>query len=479
MSFELPFFRSILGEFTVATLCLFICSTLWVLGILPPEVAVWLTAGYLTILLLLSWQRFDGGSHPVFLFLGLLLVFQGGRLLGSVAGLIDDPFKIEVQTWIPFDVSRSTEGITLLILALSATLVYFPCRLLYRKVQLKPGNEVRLLPALYLFFALSAPFLAFKNIQYFRYIQAHGGYYAIYTDFDGVVGSAGTAVRLLALFGTQAFMLIYIIERRPKRLIFVTTLFLLLSVGDLLIGYRGKVFTLILTLWFIRNLKRGKHFPLPTLMAVGVLLSLVAVVIVGLREQHAVQYQNPLAFLVGQGISLNVTEAAVEFRHVFAPHGASYLLHDLDSAFVAVMEAKPGELFGQDLSVFLNPISYSWGAGTGSSYLAESYIAGGIAGVCIASVAIGLTFAWIQRLSGRFTGGILMVLLGQFLIYTPRTGLLEPISQGIKAGLPLCILLLMATVLSDRSRFIFATSTQAADSNASSWEGKSFDGPAR
>jgi hypothetical protein len=439
---------------TIATgAYLLVCTALWLLGLLPIENAVYLTFGYLVAILFLAWYRFDGGRHPVFLFLGLLLIFQGGRLLGAIFGLINDPFRIEVQTWSPFDVSSSTKGITLLILALSATLAYLPCSLFYRKVRLSHSYPDHLLPTLYVLFGLTGPFLVLKNYLYVKYMQTHGGYYAIYTDYDGVVGSAGTAVRLLALLGTQAFMLIYVIERRTKRLMTVTCLFMLVSIGDLLVGYRGKVFTLILTLWFIRNIKRGKGFPLLVLVLGGVALTSIGFLALAFREQHDVNYINPLQFAVQQGISLNVTECAVEFRHVFNTHGASYLLHGLESVFIPVEKAKSGQLFSQDLSVFLNPIAYSMGTGTGSAYMAEAYIAGGLFAVCTASFVLGIAFAWIQRLGGRFSGGIAMVCFGQFLIYTPRSGLFEPVSLALKTALPLGLILFTANMIgrSDRS----------------------------
>ena len=434
-----------LVEFFILTLTLASTCCLWFLGLLTLPVAIWLTSLFLIALVFLCWYRFDGGLHPVFLFMGLLLVFQGGRLLGYITGAVDDPFQIELQTWVPFNVHPDTKFISLFVVAFSALVIYLSCRLFYRKnISESNGKHHQYLRVLYLFFLFTFPFLVIKDVLYLRYMMAHGGYYAIYTDYEGVVSSAGVIVRTLGAFATSAFLLIYLIETNPRRLTIVTSLYLLGSVGDLLMGYRGKVYTLVLMLWYLRNLKRGKPFPLRTMLIAGFVMTTVGVVIVAFREQHAVQYLNPMAFLAQQGISFNVTECAIEYRHAFERYGASYLLHDLTAAFVPVMEAKDGQFIARDLSLFLNPFSFEQGAGTGSDYLAQLYVAGAIRGVFLGSLFVGFLFVWLQRIGKELWGQIVMVCIGQSLIYIPRGGLLEPFSQGVKVGLPILALLWIA-----------------------------------
>jgi hypothetical protein len=58
---------------TVASLC-------FVVGWVTPNQAVVLTTLFLVLLLGLSWKNFNQGRHPCFLFLGMLLLLQGGRL---------------------------------------------------------------------------------------------------------------------------------------------------------------------------------------------------------------------------------------------------------------------------------------------------------------------------------------------------------------------------------------------------------------
>ena len=434
-------------EFLAISLVLALSCIFWFLGLLSLSVAIWSTCIFLIILVFLSWYRFDGGSHPVFLFLGLLLIFQGGRLLGYIAGALNDPFRMELETWIPFEVPSETKVLSLFSIALSAACIYLLCRASYRKTALEESGREKALPALYIFFILTFPFMILKNILYLRYMMAHGGYYAIYTDYEGVVSSAGFIVRGLGILGTSAFMLIYLLERSSRRITVVTTLYMVASIGDLLIGYRGKVYTLVLTLWYLRNPKQGKRFPLPTILFAGLLMASLGVVILAFREQHAVEYLNPMAFVAQQGVSLNVTEAAIEYRHVFEPHGVSYIVHDLLGAFVPVMDATGGKFMPRDLSLFLNPFMFAQGNGTGSDYLAQLYIAGKLWGVLWGSIFVGAVFAWLQRVGKDVWGGIAMVCIGQYLIYIPRGGILEPLSQGIRIGIPMLILLWTANYL--------------------------------
>ncbi len=440
-----------LAEFFVFSLLFAGACGLWLLGLLTLPVAIWLTVLLLCALIFLCWRHFNGGLHPVFLFMMLLLVFQGGRLIGYMTGILEDPFQIEVQTWIPFDVHPSTKIISLLVLALSALAIYLPCRFFYRLAPQEDGEKYRpYLGCLYFFFILTFPFLIIKDVLYLRYMMAHGGYYAIYTDFEGVVSSAGVVVRSLGVLASAAFMLIFLIETKPRRLAIITTVYLLGSIGDLLMGYRGKVYTLILVLWYLRNLKRGKPFPLWTMLTAGILMASLGVIIVAFREQHQVQYLNPVAFLSQQGVSFNATECAIEFRHEFQRYGASYLLHDLTSAFVPVMEAGEGEFIARDLSLFLNPVTFEQGNATGSDYLAQLYVAGATWGVFIGSLFVGFVFVWLQRMGRGLWGGIAMVCIGQSLIYIPRSGLLEPFSQAIRIGLPMIAMLWIAGLWANR-----------------------------
>jgi hypothetical protein len=170
---------------------------------------------YLFVLQLLALKRFDGGRHPAFLFLGLLILFQAGRPLGSIFDNKLDPFVFELQTATPFDVSPLTSALTILAICLSALCVYLPCRFRFRPVTLISTQNKGWLPALYTLFVLTLPFAAYKNFVYLQYIRDHGGYLAVYTDNEAIVASAGLLVRTISLIASNLFMVIFLLERRP------------------------------------------------------------------------------------------------------------------------------------------------------------------------------------------------------------------------------------------------------------------------
>src|SRR5580692_9495361 len=142
-----------------------VATTAWLvfLGVLSLDTCIWITLALLFTILFLSWKRFDGGRHPCFLFLGMLLIFQGGRLVGFAAGLIDNPMQIAVSVSSPLSVSTVAAETTLLIIALSAILIYAPCRLGAPSSGFWAGDAQKWLPALYALVLLTLPFAIYKN----------------------------------------------------------------------------------------------------------------------------------------------------------------------------------------------------------------------------------------------------------------------------------------------------------------------------
>lgn len=386
-------------------------------------------------LLALAWRTFDGGRHPCFLFLGMLLLFQMGRLVGYAFGATRDPFNVVVQSPIPVTVSPAASEITILLVLVSATILYAVCAWNAPRIALDPGWEQPWLPACYVLLALSFPFVLYKNYEYFQFIRSHGGYLAVFTDSDAVAKSAGTLVRVMSLVAANAFLLVYLIERRSGRLAVVTTIFLSTSVLELLIGLRGKVFLFLLTLWFLHNLKTGKRFRLTALATVVLAGSFAAVAVSGFREMHSTAVTGPAAFVAGQGISMGVTQIAVQYRPLFEPHAKTYLANELLQVFYPGSHFGQGQLFDNDISVFLNVDAYRAGFGTGSSYLAEAWIAGGLLAVLIASILIALALRVLHRLGANFLGAVAVAIVLPSLIYLPRAQLLSPIANALKTGL--------------------------------------------
>jgi hypothetical protein len=410
---------------------------------------LWIALLLYTILLVLAWRRFGGGRHPCFLFLGMLMLFQLGRLIGYAFGATHDPFDVVVQTLIPIRVSPAASETTLFIVLLSAICIYATCAWNFRPVTLAPGWELSWLSACYVLLAVSFPFVLYKNYVYLQFVRSHGGYLAIFTDSQAIAESAGSLVRLMSLVAYNAFILVFLIERRKTPLAFVTMTYLSTSLLELAIGLRGKVFLFLLTLWFLRNLKTGKGFRLVTLGVVGVVASMAAVAISGFREMRTTAVTGPAAFVSTQGISMGVTQVAIEYRPLFAPHATAYARNELLQAFYPGSHFGQGELFDNDISVFLNAPAFKAGFGTGSSYLAEAWITGKSAAaslfaVIVASFLIGLALRWLHSISGGFVGAVAVAILLPELIYLPRAQMLSPLAAGLKNGI---VFLLIVPVL--------------------------------
>ncbi len=414
---------------------LLISAVLVLSGVFSLYGCLWIGLILYAGLLALAWRTFDGGRHPCFLFLGMLLLFQMGRLVGYACGATRDPFNVVVQSPIPVTVSPSASEITILLVLLSATILYAVCAWNTPRITLNPGWEQSWLPASYILLAVSFPFVLFKNYEYFQFIRSHGGYLAIFTDSDAIAQSAGALVRVMSLVAANAFLLVFLIERRGVRLAFITTAYLSTSVLELAIGLRGKVFLFLITLWFLHNLKTGKRFRLVALTAVVLIGSFAAVAISGFREMRSTAVTGPAAFIAGQGISMGVTQIAVQYRPLFEPHAKTYLANELLQAFYPGSHFGQGELFDNDISVFLNVDAFRAGFGTGSSYLAEAWIAGGLTAVILVSILLGFALRFLHRIGASFLGAVAIAILLPSLIYLPRAQILSPIANGLKSTL--------------------------------------------
>jgi hypothetical protein len=435
---------SVAIQIAVIITALLISTVLVLSGAFSVFGCLWISLALYAALLAFAWRTFGGGRHPCFLFLAMLLLFQMGRLVGYAFGATRDPFSVVVQSPIPVTVSPAASEITVLLVLLSATIIYAVCAWNTPHIVLNPGWEQSWLTSCYFLLAISFPFVLYKNYEYFQFLRGHGGYLAIFTDSDAVAESAGALVRVMSLVAANAFLLVYLIERHGSRLAFVTTIYLSTSVLELAIGLRGKVFLFLLTLWFLRNLKTGKTFRLATLAIVLLVGSFAAVAISGFREMRTTAVTGPAAFIAGQGISMGVTQIAVQFRPLFEPHVKAYLANELLQAFYPGSHFAQGELFDNDISVFLNVDAYRMGYGTGSSYLAESWITGGLLAVFVVSVLIGLALRFLHRIGASFFGAITVAIVLPSIIYLPRAQLLSPIATSLKSGL---ILLPMFPVL--------------------------------
>jgi oligosaccharide repeat unit polymerase len=416
-----------LGVVAIATLC-------FLLGWLSPNGAAVLTVLLLATLMVFAWKRFHQGRHPCFLFLCVLMFFQGGRLLAYCFGADAEPLKIRVTASSPFNLSRDEAGLVLLCVVLSAICIYAPGCWKYRPLQ-PPADlpATRFLPYLYLLFYAALPIQLFKNYRYFEYIQQHGGYVSIFLNHSGLAASVPLFVRAVSLISFPSFVAIFVIERRKKFLYLTTALYFATSSLVLLWGSRAAIFGLVLALWYVARIKSTKKARV-VLLAVMVLgLVLGADVIQNLREDpdSTSGYSfTPLQFLVLNGSSIEVTAVAVKYRQIFAPHAGTYLWHELQSAFVASDTGNyfRGKSLAVDVSVFLNPAGFAMGYGTGGSYIGEAYVIGGLVGVIVISLLVGYGLHRLHRFSGSTLSLFVVAMILPDIMIMPRGALLDWLS---------------------------------------------------
>ncbi|MGJ5813781.1 O-antigen polysaccharide polymerase Wzy [Paludibaculum fermentans] len=408
----------------------------------PEQHSVVVTAG-LAGLLVMTWLRFHRGMHPVWLFLGMLLLFQGGRMVAALMGMDGDPYLIDLQSPVPFTLPAEANLTAAWLLLLSGVAIYIPCSLSYRvsEFEAPPGKD--LTQVLLLLFLATFPFHIYKNVQYLSYLRAHGGYLAIYTDGGAHLEAAGSLARVLSQVCSSAFLLYFVYEQRKRRLLAVCAAYFAVTVVELLIGLRGKAFLLVFTFLFLYKKKQHSHFRGVSLAILVTTLAAVAQLVAGFREMRESAAASPAVFLWAQGVSFQVTALAVGFRHLFSGHGLEYILNQIPLVFVHQDRFGEGQLFGIDLSNFLNAEAMSLGFGTGSTYLAEAYVVGGIPAVAVASALIGALLSRLH-LSLRGASCAFATVAMMNLIYMPRSGMVEPFAATFKSWLALGVTLLMA-----------------------------------
>jgi oligosaccharide repeat unit polymerase len=420
-------------------------TVLLVAGSMNVVQAAWLTFLLLVGLVGLAWKRFDQGRHPVFFFLSLLTLFQCGRLPAWGRGAETEIFRVTLMTSGPFDVSRNVAGTVLLAIALSALAIYASCRWNYRpSPPLQCGSSRRFLPYFYWLFSLSLPVQLYKNYCYYAYARDHGGYLVFFIDHGGLAASIPLAVRAVSLISLPALVGIFVLEERKKLLRITVAVYFAVAAPVLLTGSRGAIFSLVLSLYYLSRTKSTKRTSSYALGLVAAGLLLVGALIGSSRIENGESrpFAGPAQFIADQGMSLHVTEVAVLYRTHFAPYLGPYLASELQSAFVASDQANyaPGKRFSDDVAMFLNPVTYQLGFGSGSSYIAEAYVLGGLLGVVLISAALGTVLRAMHLASRNPQGLFLVTMILPDVLWMSRGGLLDWISAAVRVVISVLLL---------------------------------------
>lgn len=413
---------------------------------LTPNQGVVLDALLLVLLLGLSWKNFNQGRHPCFLFLGMLLLCQGGRFITYSLGSEPDPLRVRLETRIPFDLSRDQQGTVLLCVALSAVCIYAVCRFNYRRIGIPDIAHARqYLAYLNLLFYLSVPVQIFKNYSYYQYAQDHGGYMYFWVNHGEFAATVPFWVRLVSLLTLPSFVGVFLLEKRKIYLYLATTCYFMSSLLLLLMGSRMGTLGLIVALWYASGIKSGKKTKTAAVLILVFALFIVAGVFQSLREDSdsVTAYAiDPLKFVTLSGNSLDVTEVVVKYRGLFTPYAATYLWNELTFGFTPhdLKHYFRGRELGHDVSVLLDATAFETGLGTAGSYIAEEYMIGGIAAVALISLLLGYLLHLLYRLSQNVFSLFMVVILLPDILSMPRGDLLDWLSVLARTSLFLLVL---------------------------------------
>ncbi len=405
-----------------------------------------LDALLLVLLLGLSWRNFNQGRHPCFLFMGMLLLCQGGRFLTYSLGSEPDPLRVRIETRVPFDLSRAQQGTVLLCIALSAICIYAVCRLNYRRIGVPDSAPMQqYLPYLYLLFYLSVPVQIFKNYSYYQYAQDHGGYMYFWVNHGEFASSVPFWVRLVSLLTLPSFVGIFLLEHRKKYVYLAIACYFTSSLMLLLMGSRMSTLGLIVALWYAAGIKSRKKMRNTAVIVLACVLFVIAGVFQALREDSdsvTAYAVDPLKFVTLAGNSLDVTLVVLKYPEIFTPYVASYSWNELTFGFTPhdLQHYFRGRELGHDVSVLLNPVAFEQGLGTAGSYIAEEYIIGGVTAVIALSLLIGLGLHLLYRMSRNAFTLFIVVMLLPDVLSMPRGDLLGWLSVLARTCLFLVVL---------------------------------------
>jgi len=428
---------SYLGVVGVGTLC-------FLMGWLGPDGAIVLTVLLLTSLIVLSWVRLDRGRHPCFLFLCMLMLFQGGRLIAYCLGAEPQPMRV-VLMGTNFDLPRDEQGLALLCVSLAAICIYVPSRWMFRYVAPPDTRPVqKYLPYLWLLFFLSMPVQLFKNYRYFQYAQEHGGYLSIFLTHEAIASTVPFVVRVIPLVAFPAFVAIFVFEQRKFPRYLATILYFASASLILALGARGNVISLILVLWWVARVKSQKRSRI-VLLAIFVM----ALIFIGdaVRQSRENIEENSVRFSALDAVSiegapLNMTEMAIKYRSYFSPYSGSYMLRELQNGFVAGDRATyyRGEALDFDASVLLSPRFFSLGGSVASSYIGEAYVAGSVPAVILVSLGIGFGLAAVYKYSSNAPLMFFFAMGLPQIILMPRSQLLDWLSVFMRNTISIALL---------------------------------------
>jgi oligosaccharide repeat unit polymerase len=413
----------------------------------------------LVLVLIFYFILFGRYWHSVFLFIGTLTLFQGGLIISSIFDNTTDLSYV----WLMganFFLKEDTIRLSILLISLSYWLVLLGAYLgnssKIQKVEGAEYSNYNFLKGLFLtIFLISLPFYAYKQFSYFNYFLQYG--YLGFYQSTSYLEKVGFIVRAISFLSPVTFLAYFFLEKNKKFIFLISIVYFILSIPTLLSGFRGDFFTFWITVFLFYKYRFNNKLSFKGLFILIVIISIIGLSISYMRENlsYSLEFtlnRNPiLEFFRQQGVSFYVTAMAIEFKDEFAKNILNYLMWEPISAIFPNALSMPKRAFATDLMIKINYKGYLMGYGTGSSYLAEAYLLGGLFAVCLISFFIGYILSKLFKHFNYANIYIKIVILTviQYAIFLPRDLLLMPLSQAIKVSVYLLSLFLLASFIKE------------------------------
>lgn len=419
--------------FWAVLLCL-LSLLLIVAGKDPNQVVNLVTALNLSFVALFAWFYTEKGQSFLFLFIVTFILFLGGRFITPFLGYDYQPEYVGFGegTFVGVDTHRTFAYL------LNACVVAFVLAIVKKSTPVRPlpiitqKSNAGLKRLLAVAFFVFLPFYLYKNYTYFNYIMENGGYVAIYLSRDhietvGVLSRAGALICFASILARVFFA-----DNRKE---FMGWALILVSIFwiELAIGLRGKFFVTVLSIFFLYLVRFERSLPIVALLLLFLSVAGISVVVEVFREnkeQSSLVGTLLVGFLHQQSVSSDVVKGVIALGDKLPGSGFDYLIRQLMIPFIHPTEVSSGWVLSDDYSQLVMPNAYRNGFGTGSSYLAELYLVGGLPIVFLVNFGLAL-FLKTVRPSVSLRGYILFIaLIG--LMYFPRTTLQDPVHMILR-----------------------------------------------
>ena len=385
----------------------------------------------------------------------LLFSFYGCFFIFLMGQKIFMPRHDEFLTFVLTTLDTEQYAVFLMILAIGIVTPYYTARYFLTRAHKKQEAADRLMPekepytvspffmqALWLCFFMTLPFAFYMELKVAIVRSSY-----LYTDGYMVNVDIPSIVKIMNYLFLAFTMLLLAVHPPKKQAFFVLAVYFILQGGVQLIQGRRAMFAVsfLFLIWYLIKYFRIEHLKagyVVTMLAAGLCIVGLFWVVGITRSNGDISQASPLHFIQDFMISTGGSDSLIANTIVQKDNlpgmGISYMLDPVvNNPLTVILTGKGGIIQGEHyiqafhslshwISYLTNDVLYSSGYGMGSSYLAEAYVALGLAGVFICSVILGKCIA---VLSGLHFGQNIFVLalsfiLVRYLFVVPRSDFL-------------------------------------------------------